>query len=352
MTVTRNNTSPSASDSGEVSLDQLRAELALWTQRQRAILEIFLDAYCIVDLSNRVIDFNVAFTELCGQSYRKIMKTGTFCELVRTELCPGRCPAIQVVGTQKPLRLDELRGSSSAFPSLQMILGAVPIISAEGQILGSLVTIRNVSAETELQKKYEERKQESIMDGLTRLYNKTFTEATLLRYLKASKRDPICLSIVMCDIDHFKKVNDTNGHQAGDFVLSMVAQMLKGESRDSDVVGRFGGEEFMVVLPKTDEKGAQQFSERFRKRIEQAQIAFEGKPLPVTVSLGTATYYDKWLAQMTPEQAMKEVISRADTALYFAKGHGRNQSCQYEAVCQNVVSSIAPHGGNGGGQKA
>lgn len=334
MTTIRNNTLPSPSEGSEEGLAEIRAELGLWLQKHRGLIDIFLDAYCIVDVSNHVVDFNVAFTELCGESYRKIMKIGNFCELLRTELCPGQCPAIQVITSQKALRLDEVRGSSKAFGHLQMIVGGIPIFSESGKILGSLITIRNVSAETELQKKYEERKQESVMDGLTRLYNKVFTESMLLRFIKQSQRDPHLVSIAMCDIDHFKKVNDTYGHQAGDYVLSLVAQMLKGESRDTDVAGRFGGEEFIVLLPRSDVAGAKIFSERFRKRVEQTQIRFEGRQIPVTVSLGTATFSDKWLAEMNAEQAMKELVSRADTALYFAKSHGRNQSCQFETVGQ------------------
>ena len=195
-----------------------------------------------------------------------------------------------MITSQKAIRLDELTGHSKAFPRLQLILGGIPIVADSGKLVGALLTIRNVSAETELQKKYEERKQESVMDGLTRLYNKVFTESMLLRLIKTSCRDRQKLSVVMCDIDHFKKVNDTFGHQAGDYVLSSIAQMLKGESRDTDIAGRFGGEEFIVLLPKSDEAGAKIFSERFRKRIENTEIHFEGKHIPVTVSLGSSTF--------------------------------------------------------------
>ena len=96
MTAIRNNTSPSASESDEQEgLAESRAELGLWLQKNRGLIDIFLDAYCVVDLANHVVDFNVAFTELCGESYRKIMKTGNFCDLLHTELCPDQCPAVQ-----------------------------------------------------------------------------------------------------------------------------------------------------------------------------------------------------------------------------------------------------------------
>jgi len=293
-------------------------------------MEIFLDAYCIVDVTNHVVEFNVAFTELCGESYRKVLKIGDFCELLRTELCPQQCPGRQIVTSGKTLRLDEVTGSSKAYPQLQIILGGVPINNEGGKCIGALVTIRNVSAESELQKKYYERKEESVIDGLTRLYNKVYAEGLLLRVMKTSLRDGQSFSVLMCDIDHFKKVNDTHGHQAGDYVLSTVAQMLKGEARDSDIVGRFGGEEFLVILPKSDTAGAKIFSERFRKRAESTQIFFEGKRIPVTVSLGTVSFRSAWEPGIDAEQLSKELINKADTALYFAKANGRNQSCQFE----------------------
>jgi diguanylate cyclase (GGDEF)-like protein len=341
-----NNISPSPNKAEEASPEHQKIQL--WLQRNRALCDVFLDAYCIVDTANRVVEFNTAFTELCGESYRKVHKIGDFCSLIKTENCPDHCPAREVMSSQKFLRLDELTGSSKAFPSLQMILGGVPIFGDAGEVVGALITIRNVSAESELQKKYDERKKESVIDGLTRLFNKTYTESTLLRVIKTSLRELQGISVVMCDIDHFKRVNDTFGHQAGDYVLSTVAQMLKGETRDTDVCGRFGGEEFLVILCNSDVTGAKVFAERFRKRVASTQIMFEGKHVPVTVSLGSATFHERWFPGLNAENAMKELVAHADTALYFAKANGRNQTCQYESLPKQGT----PPAKKDGGQKA
>lgn len=327
MTVNRNNISLSLNSAPEEA--NLLA-LKQWTDHHKPLLEVFIDAYCVVDLRGKVIEFNEAFTELCGESYKKILKIGNFCDLVKTELCPAQCPATQIFTSEKTLRLDELKGASRAYPELQMILSGVPIFSDTKQLLGSLITIRNVSAESELQKKYDERKRDSITDGLTRLFNKVYTENVLLRSLKSCMRDGHPLSILLCDIDHFKKINDNYGHQAGDYVLALVAQMLKGESRESDIVGRFGGEEFMVVMQNTDETGARIFAERFRNRVETTVFTFSGKKMPVTVSCGTASFKDKWNPSYVAEALCKEIINKADTALYYAKANGRNQTWQFE----------------------
>jgi two-component system cell cycle response regulator len=305
-----------------------------WAQEHRSVLEILLDAYCIVDLDNRVVDFNTAFTELCGETYRKILKIGDFCELVKTEVCPHQCPSRQVVSSEKALRIDELSGSSKAYSTLNMIIGGVPVFDSERKIIGALITIRNVSAETELQKKYGERTQESVTDGLTQLFNKKYAETALLQSIKKAYRDQVPFSIGMIDIDHFKKVNDTHGHQAGDYVLSMVARILKAECRESDIVGRFGGEEFIVILAKSDVPGSMVFAERFRKRIESTAVLFDGKRIPVTVSMGTSSFNEVWQPGSNPERALKDLVNRADTALYFAKASGRNQVCQFETIPQ------------------
>ncbi|MBI4404912.1 MAG: sensor domain-containing diguanylate cyclase [Deltaproteobacteria bacterium] len=325
----QNNTLPSQSNDEKAADTQA---LKAWAKNHKGLLEVLLDAYCIVSPSNQVVDFNVAFTELCGESYRKILKIGNFCELLNTELCPHQCPAKQIATSGRALRLDELSGASKAYPQLQMILAGVPVVAEDGNILGSLITIRNVSAESELQKKYDERKVESVTDGLTRLFNKAFMEDMLIRTAKTSMREIRGFSVAMCDIDHFKKVNDTYGHQAGDYVLVTVAQMLAGETRESDLVGRFGGEEFIVILSNSDVAGALIFAERFRNRVANTQIFFEGKKIPVTVSLGTATFLEKWSPDINAERCVKELINKADTALYYSKANGRNQVRQFEKI--------------------
>lgn len=307
------------------------------------MFELFLDAFCVVDSECNVIEFNEAFMELTGESYRKVLKTGKFSKLVETELGEDNCPAVQIVRSGQALRLDELNGSTKAYPSAKLILSGVPLLSAENQVMGSLMTVRNVSAESELQKKYDERKKESIVDGLTQLYNKSYTEAMLQRLVKTAIRSGTWITVMMCDIDHFKKVNDTYGHQAGDHVLSNVAQILKGVSRDTDLVGRFGGEEFMCILTGTDLEGAKIFAERFRARVESSVMSFDAKKIAVTVSLGTCSFKGAWKDGTDGQTLVKEIVSCADTALYFAKANGRNRACQYETIPKSGDASSDAH---------
>ncbi len=306
--------------------------IQIWIAKNQPILDMLLDAYAIINSKNKVVHFNTAFTELCGESYRKVLKIGTFCDLMKTAVCPDQCPSRQVVATKGPIRLDELVASSKAYPDLTVIVSGIPVMGEDGAVLGSLLTIRNVTAESRLQKKYSERTQESVTDGLTHLYNKKFTENGLRRAIKANSRDAKGVSVVMFDIDFFKKVNDTYGHQAGDHVLALAAKILQEATRETDIVGRYGGEEFMIVLAASDQPGAKIFAERTRQKLEHTRIEYEGKHIPVTASLGTASFTERHPNAYFPnlEDIVTDLVKKADTALYHSKANGRNRVTQFE----------------------
>jgi diguanylate cyclase (GGDEF)-like protein len=158
----------------------------------------------------------------------------------------------------------------------------------------------------------------SSTDRLTGLYNRGHWEASLKAAYARHQRYGNALSLVMLDIDHFKRVNDTYGHQAGDKVIEQVARLLHEHVRESDVAGRYGGEEFGVVLSDTDSAGGQIFAERLRKAVEASLVQYNGQDIRFTVSLGVAD-----LSQPANDHA--ELIARADQALYTSKKTGRNR---------------------------
>ncbi|MGM0600654.1 MAG: diguanylate cyclase [Candidatus Rifleibacteriota bacterium] len=171
----------------------------------------------------------------------------------------------------------------------------------------------------------------AITDGLTDLFMVRHFKIKLNEEIKRAKRYNKIFSIVFFDIDHFKKFNDTYGHQVGDEVLKQVAKIFKNAVReDLDIAARYGGEEMIAMLPETDAKGAYKVAERLRKRI--AEYEFEGyeTPLHVTISIGIAEY------PKHDTEAM-ELIKKADTALYLCKEKGRNQTSIY-AKDMGVVS--------------
>jgi diguanylate cyclase (GGDEF)-like protein len=160
----------------------------------------------------------------------------------------------------------------------------------------------------------------TTVDGLTQIYNKRYFMETLERELSRSHRYRRELSLIMFDIDHFKQINDTYGHLAGDYVLKHLAQVIKTKIRREDMMARFGGEEFAIVLPEIDNENAMQFADKIRKLCTQTQFRFEDADIDVKISIGVAT--------AAPEESdANEFIKRADAFLYEAKRTGRNRVC-------------------------
>jgi two-component system cell cycle response regulator len=155
-------------------------------------------------------------------------------------------------------------------------------------------------------------------DPLTRVLNRRALTDRLTSELDRAGRYDSIVSLLMVDLDHFKRLNDTYGHVAGDEALRWVAQTLQRTVRSVDLVARYGGEEFAIVLPETTTEGAFAFAERIRERIEEGRTRGNGAHISLTVSIGVATF-------PTPGvQSVDDMISLADEALYRAKGAGRN----------------------------
>jgi diguanylate cyclase (GGDEF)-like protein len=160
----------------------------------------------------------------------------------------------------------------------------------------------------------------TTIDGLTQIFNKRYFLETLEREIARSHRYRREMSLVMFDIDHFKKINDSYGHLAGDYVLKHLAQTVKTRIRREDCFARYGGEEFAIVLPEIDGLNAKPFAEKIRQLVEGTEFKFENTNIPVTISMGVATLD----MDSTEPQAL---IKRADERLYEAKSSGRNCVC-------------------------
>jgi diguanylate cyclase (GGDEF)-like protein/PAS domain S-box-containing protein len=215
-------------------------------------------------------------------------------------------------------------------------VSATPIRTREGQldfILCFLIDIgdrklveeqlreANLRLEAQLaqiQALQEKLSEEVLRDSLTGLYNRRYLEETLVRELSRAGRENRPLSLVMMDIDHFKRLNDTHGHQAGDLVLRELGVLLRGRMRGEDIACRFGGEEFVAILPGASLAAAEQRAEEWRIAFQAMRLPYEGKYLHATLSLGLANF---------PKHGISadELLFQADSALYMAKRAGRNR---------------------------
>ncbi len=168
-----------------------------------------------------------------------------------------------------------------------------------------------------LEKELETTRQESKEDFLTKLYNKRALDEFFEIKEAAFKRYGHNFSLVMFDLDHFKNVNDTHGHDAGDAVLAAFAKILKKEARSVDIVGRFGGEEFIAILSETDVNGGVIFADKIRKQVQKARFMYKGVRIPVTVSCG--------VSERKKHANLQAVLNSSDEYLYKAKKDGRNR---------------------------
>nr|WP_224747068.1 GGDEF domain-containing protein [Pelovirga terrestris] len=176
-----------------------------------------------------------------------------------------------------------------------------------------------VAIKVELAGSHEQINQLTVTDGLTGIANRrAFERALEVMHQRALRRES-AFSLIICDIDLFKKINDTCGHPFGDQVIRQVAAEMKAVVRSGDLAARIGGEEFAVLLEDTDSKGAAEVAERLRDRVEKKQLRHQGVLWPVTISIGVAAF---------PGDTgdTEKLINYADQALYRAKESGRNRT--------------------------
>ncbi len=181
-------------------------------------------------------------------------------------------------------------------------------------------TVFKFSIQDKLEEEYQRNIYESATrDGLTRIFNKKYFVDTLKKEFAYCLRHRVPLSLVMLDIDHFKKINDTFGHPAGDFVLQKISARIAETVRQEDLFARYGGEEFALLLRESNDEKSIRCAERCRRAVDGHDFQFNGTPIKVTISLGVATLFDTDFAQ--PE----DLIAAADKYLYRAKRGGRNK---------------------------
>jgi len=154
-------------------------------------------------------------------------------------------------------------------------------------------------------------------DVLTGLYNRAFLYDVLPKAVHAANRYHYPLSLILCDIDHFKSVNDQHGHLNGDLVLKAVAKNIGDTLRDSDIAARFGGEEFLIALPHTTALQGMQVAEKIRLQLQNSPVSLPGVELTVTASFG--------VAQLLPDETLDQLLHRADLLMYQSKSLGRNR---------------------------
>ena len=229
-----------------------------------------------------------------------------------------------VIWEQRPFlfRFGANRPITSPSKFMYQNITIFPLASLSGQVEQVCIVVYDVTDQAVSKQAIEELNNElqrlSRIDGLTGIYNRRYWEEQFSREFKRNLRKPSQSSVIILDIDHFKKINDNYGHPAGDEVIRRLAKLLKDVTRETDICGRYGGEEFTILLPDTASPNVMILAQRIRETVEKLKIEYEQQTISFTVSLG--------IAQFSPvfEQHMQWLES-ADKALYQAKISGRNR---------------------------
>lgn len=198
----------------------------------------------------------------------------------------------------------------------------IPLIDTKGRVEHVCLIVYDVTdtAVNKIAQQQAHRQLQDLsrIDHLTGLYNRGYWESRLIQEFKRFDRYHLASTLIMLDIDHFKRVNDTYGHTVGDDVIREVSRALRAQLRDLDIAGRYGGEEFGIILTGTNAAGATVFAERLRSTIEKMVVYSEGQTIKFTVSLGVSELNDSIVDH-------RSWIERADQALYQSKEGGRNR---------------------------
>jgi diguanylate cyclase (GGDEF)-like protein len=308
---------------------------------RHVLLEGMLDGVIVLDVQDRIVDINPAAIRLI-----KADMSPPIGEKIDTFLNDWHAISARCYETGK--YWEEIR-----FDGLEMRyfdLRITDLYDHNGRTTGKLVDFRDITTHknTELQLRdanvllqdqleeikalQDELREQAIRDPLTGLYNRRYLNEMLNRELSKAKRLGKSVSVVMIDIDTFKTCNDTFGHKAGDTILQAVADMFHRNTRVEDIVCRFGGDEFLIVLPDTPEQVGADCAERWRELVQNIDIHYEQLKLKVTISVGVASFPN---SGRTPD----EILQTADKALYWAKGIGRNRVVSFQQMQQEQQTS-------------
>lgn len=254
-------------------------------------------------------------------------------------VCMSSALIVMVQRRLMPIALavvDRWRGYSGPHPAINLVDAGLALTISALMLVG-IHGLRSLFRT--LDEQAQQLRELSERDALTGLRNRRSMVRDTLRELQRSARTGGRISALMLDLDHFKRLNDTHGHAAGDTALARLAGVLRTQLREIDLLSRWGGEEFFVVLPDTEAAGAARVAERLRRALDEASVAFGEHVMHVTSSIGVATLE---CAHDSHEQSLAQLITDADRALYEAKHRGRNRiaTCVEEAGAAALTTAL------------
>lgn len=276
-----------------------------------------------IDSEFKIIEQNKEMDLLCGIERNEAIGRKCY-ELFGDYRCgTDKCTLRQILSGKKQVDVEMERFTKNGKVVFVSLI-ATPLVNKKGEIMGIIESFRDITKRKKIEKEKEaltkKLKHQAQTDGLTGVYNRQHLDEELKIEIKRAQRYNRPLSLIMLDIDHFKKVNDRCGHQVGDWTLKKIAKSMKSVARATDFVGRYGGEEFIVVCTETAIDKALNLAERMKKEIKGLRVLDkDGLSLGITGSFG--------VAQCSESEDFDKLLAKVDDALYRAKKEGRDRIC-------------------------
>lgn len=289
----------------------------------KKLLDSLFDGVYFVDTERKITYWNQGAENLTGYSASESVGRSCYENFLAhvdgkgCALCTGGCPLSKTIEDGQRREADVFLRHKLGH-RVPVCVRVAPIKSKSGKILGAVEVFSDVTAKEQTERRVRELETIAFLDPLTSLPNRRHTELRVKQAVEEWEQFGRAFGLLMLDIDHFKQVNDVYGHDAGDAVLKAVSGTLAKTLRQTDIVGRWGGEEFLGLLPDVSAAQLHYLAERCRALVENSRAMVENKPLSVTISIG-ATLLEKG-------DSAESAIKRADRLMYLSKSRGRNQT--------------------------
>ena len=291
--------------------------------RYRQILESLGDGVYVVDRNRLITYWNSAAAQITGYGADEV--AGKFCfdnlldhvDCRGHNMCRAGCPLAGTMDDGEPREIEAyLRHKDGQ--RVPVLIRAVPLRDGAGRVTGAVETFAENREALAARAERAELERAALIDALTLVGNRRMADLSLASHLAEMQRLGWPFGVLLADVDGFKQVNDSHGHQAGDAALRVVAATLGGAVRVYDQVARWGGEEFLVLCPGLDAAGLVALADRLRVLVERSDVPLEtAERLTITISVG--------VAEAVPGDTANSLLARADAALYRAKAEGRNR---------------------------
>lgn len=286
------------------------------------IFDSIRDPFCIIDRNYTIVRANEAYAQLKNRAVDDLVDRTCFQALHgRDEVCEG-CVVRKTLQSSDPCAKEKKIALTNGETTWVEIY-TYPLLDESGRISHVIEYTRDVTdrkkSEEDRRRLIERLEYLSKVDGLTGLLNRRALAEQLEYEIDRAKRYSTELSIILCDLDNLKEINDTYGHLAGDTTLQIVSASLRNALRNADIAGRYGGDEFLVIVPQTATAGAASIAEKIRNAVQMTEVRIDDhQRISISLSIGVASLN-------VPYETLDAFVSRVDAALYTAKNSGRNR---------------------------